>query len=341
MIDVNPEGEVWVVAEAADGQLRDISLELLNKARELADELGVALGATLAAHNTGALAPLLIAHGADKVYVADDELLEPYQTSPHTRVLTDLVEEHAPQIVLFGATPVGRDLSPRVASTLFAGLTADCTELGIGPHTEPGGIVYENLLLAIRPAFGASILATIVNFERWPQMATIREGVIPLGTPDHNRTGEIIAATTQLNGTDQAIKILKRTVREQTGGLKRARVVVAGGMGMGSADNFQQLHELADVLDGQVGCSRPVTDAGWMPRDRQIGQTGVTVRPALYVAAGISGAIQHISGMSDAKKVIAINTDPQAPIFEIADYRIVGDVNKVVPHLIEAVRERV
>jgi electron transfer flavoprotein alpha subunit len=341
MIDVNPEGEVWVVAETVEGQLRDISLELLNKARELADELDVALGATLSGHNTGELAPLLIAHGADRVYVADDELLEPYQTSTHARVLTELVEEHEPQIVLFGATPVGRDLSPRVASALFAGLTADCTELGIGPHTEPGGVVYENLLLAIRPAFGASILATIVNFERWPQMATIREGVIPLGTPDHGRTGEIIAATTQLNGTDQAIKILKRTVREQKGGLKGARVVVAGGMGMGSAGNFQQLHELADVLGGQVACSRPVADAGWLPRDRQVGQTGVTVRPALYVAAGISGAIQHISGMSDAKKVIAINTDPQAPIFDVADYRIVGDVNKIIPHFVEAVKERV
>jgi electron transfer flavoprotein alpha subunit len=341
MIDVNPAGEVWIVAETANGQLRDISLELLNKARDLADELGVPLAATLAGHNTAEMVPLLIAHGADKVYVADDALLEPYQTSTHTRVLTELVEEHAPQIVLFGATPVGRDLSPRVASGLFAGLTADCTELGIGPHTEPGGIVYDNLLLAIRPAFGASILATIVNFERWPQMATIREGVIPLGTPDHGRSGEIIAAKTRLDGTDQAITILKRTVREQTGGLKGARVVVAGGMGMGSASNFEQLYDLAEALGGQVACSRPVADAGWLPRDRQVGQTGITVRPALYVAAGISGAIQHISGMSDAKKVIAINTDPQAPIFDIADYRIVGDVNKVIPHFTQAVKERV
>ncbi len=341
MIDVNPEGEVWVVAESADGQLRDISLELLGKARELAEELGVAMGVALAGHNVRQFAALLIAHGADKVYVADDELLEPYQTSTHTRVLNDLVEAHEPQIVLFGATPVGRDLSPRVASGLFAGLTADCTELGIGEHTEPGGVVYSDLLLAIRPAFGASILATIVNFERWPQMATIREGVIPLGEPDFNRTGEVIESATKLDATDQAIKIITRTVREQVGELKGARVVVAGGMGMGSAANFEHLWELADVMNGQVAGSRPVADAGWVSRDRQVGQTGLTVRPALYVAAGISGAIQHLAGMSDAKKIIAINTDPQAPIFDVADYSIIGDVNKIIPHFIEAARDRV
>ncbi len=341
MIDVNAQGEVWVVAESEDGHLKDITLEIMNKARELADTLGVALGATIAGHDVRQFAPLLIAHGADRVYLADDELLQPYQTSTHSKVLTDLVEAHEPQIVLFGATAVGRDLAPRVASGLFAGLTADCTELGIGSHTEPGGVVYSDLLLAIRPAFGASILATIVNFERWPQMATIREGVIPLGEPDFERSGEIIESNTELAAADQAIRVLARTVREHTGGLKGARVIVAGGMGMGSPANFDQLWELAEVLGGQVAASRPVADAGWLPRHRQVGQTGLTVRPALYIACGISGAIQHLAGMSDSKKIIAVNTDPHAPIFEVADYSIVGDVNKVIPEFIEAVKERV
>ncbi len=341
MIDVNREGEVWVVIETASAGPRDVSLEILDKARELADRLGVGLGAVLAGHDVRKAAPLLIAHGADRVYVADDKILDPYQTSAHAKVLHELVMAHEPQIVLVGATPQGRDLSPRVASGLFAGLTADCTELGIGAHTEPGGVVYEDLLLAIRPAFGSSILATIVNFDRWPQMATIREGVIPLGTPDESRQGEIIDVDVALDATDQAVEVLERTVREQTGELKGARVVVAGGMGMGAPANFDQLYELADVLGGQVAGSRPVADAGWVPRDRQVGQTGLTVRPALYIACGISGAVQHLAGMSDSKKIIAINNDPQAPIFEVADYNILGDVNKVVPELIEAVKERV
>lgn len=341
MIDVNPQGEVWVVAESASERPRSISLELLGKARELADRLSVPLGAVLAGHRVRPQAAVLIAHGADKVYLADQPLLDPYQTSTHARVLTELIVAHQPQIVLFGATPQGRDLSPRVASALYAGLTADCTELDIGDHTEPGGTAYSDLLLCIRPAFGGNIIATIVNFDRWPQMATIREGVMPLRPPAVDREGEIIMATTELDPTDCAIKVLTRTAREQAGELKGARVIVAGGAGMGSAANFRKLWELAGALGGHVAGSRAAVDAGWVTRDRQVGQTGLTVRPALYIAAGISGAVQHLAGMSEAKKIIAINTDAGAPIFDIANYSIVGDAAEVVPQLTEAIKARV
>lgn len=341
MTAIDRKGEVWVVGESHDGRPAEITLELLGKARELADTLGVPLGAVLMGHQVGESAPILIAYGSDRVYLADHRLLALYQTSTHASVLTRLIEDQTPQIVLFGATAVGRDLAPRVASALRAGLTADCTDLDIGKHTEPGGVAYEDLLLQIRPAFGGNIIATIVNFDRWPQMATVREGVMPLQPPDYSRSGEIVPVRVDLGPRDAQVEILERVVREQTGHLKGARVIVAGGAGLGSAENFRLIWELAGALGGQVAGSRAAVDAGWIGRDRQVGQTGLTVRPALYIAVGISGAVQHLAGMSDAQKIIAINNDPGAPIFEVAHYGIVGDASKVLPMFIEAVKARV
>ncbi|MFO7768756.1 MAG: electron transfer flavoprotein subunit alpha/FixB family protein [bacterium] len=341
MIDVNREGEVWVAAEMGDDRPADVSLELLGKARELADRLGVPLAAVLMGHQVRESAPTLINHGADRVYLANHRLLDPYQTSAHARVLIDLIREHRPQILLYGATSVGRDLAPRVASAVKAGLTADCTDLEIGSHREPGGAEYEDLLLQIRPAFGGNIIATIVNFDRWPQMATVREGVMPLQEPDYSRRGEIIPVPVELTPADAAVDLISRTVHARGGQLKGARVVVAGGAGMGNRAGFDLLWELAGALGGQVAGSRAAVDAGWVDAGRQVGQTGLTVRPALYIAAGISGAVQHLAGMSEAKKIIAINIDPEAPILEVANYGIVGDAKKVVPMMIEAVKARV
>ncbi len=341
MIDVNRAGEVWVAAEMGDGRPVDVSLELLGKARELADLLEVPLAGVLMGYQIRESAPVLINHGADRVYLADHRLLDPYQTSTHAKVLTELIREHRPQIVLYGATSLGRDLAPRVASAMKAGLTADCTDLDIGSHREPGGSVYDDLLLQVRPAFGGNIIATIVNFDQWPQMATVREGVMPLQEPDYSRRGEIVPVQVELSPADAAIEIISRTVRPRGGQLKGARVVVAGGAGMGSREGFDLLWDLAGALGGQVAGSRAAVDAGWIDRDRQVGQTGLTVRPVLYIAAGISGAVQHLAGISDAKKIIAINIDPDAPIFEVAHYGIVGDAKKVVPLMIEAVKARV
>lgn len=340
MIDINRQGDVWVVAELDGNRPAEISLELLGKARELADRLGVSLGAVLMGHQVHEAGAPLIAHGADTVYTADHRLLSPYQTNPHARVLTELIGEHRPQIVLFGATPVGRDLAPRVASATRAGLTADCTDLQIGDHTEPGGVRYDDLLLQIRPAFGGNIIATIVNFDWWPQMATVREGVMALQPPDYQRKGKLVPVPVTIDDTDCVLKILERNVRPRSGALKGARVIVAGGAGMGSRDNFQMVWDLAAALGGQVAGSRAAVDAGWVTRERQVGQTGLTVRPALYIAAGISGAVQHLAGMSEAQKVIAINQDPQAPIFEVAHYGIVADAAKVLPFFLEAVKAR-
>lgn len=341
MIEVNRQGEVWVVAEMGDGRPVDVSLELMGTGRRLADHLGVPLAAVLMGHQIRESAGVLVSQGADRVYLADHRLLAPYQTSTHARVLIDLVHEHEPQIMLYGATSVGRDLAPRVASAVRAGLTADCTDLEIGSHREPGGRDYEDLLLQIRPAFGGNIIATIVNFDRWPQMATVREGVMPPEDPDFTREGEVIPVEVDLSREAAVLEILSRTLRPRGGHLKGARVVVAGGAGMGSRDGFDLLWELAGALGGQVAGSRAAVDAGWIDKERQVGQTGLTVRPPLYIASGISGAVQHLAGMSDAKKIIAINIDPEAPIFEVAHYGIVGDARKVIPMMVEAVKARV
>jgi electron transfer flavoprotein alpha subunit len=291
--------------------------------------------------NLDSLPNRLIAHGADQVYVADDRRLAHFQTGSYARVLTTLIEKHRPQIVMYGATPLGRDLAPRVASALRAGMTADCTDLEISDvEVARTNTVHEKLLLQIRPAFGGNIIATIVNFDRWPQMATVREGVMPMLDPDPTRKGRVVAEAVELDPTDLAVKLIERHIEPRTVNLKGARVIVAGGAGVGSKENFQQIHELAGVIGGAVGASRAAVDGGFIGKEHQVGQTGTTVRPALYIAAGISGAVQHRAGMEESAKIVAINKDPDAPIFSVAQYGIVGDLNQVIPMMIKSLRER-
>jgi electron transfer flavoprotein alpha subunit len=254
-------------------------------------------------------------------------------------VAADLIRERMPYIVLLGATPIGRDLAPRIASAVTAGLTADCTDLRIGDF-ERKGEVYRDLLYQIRPAFGGNIIATIVNPEMHPQMATVREGVMRLGKPDVTRRGEVERIEASFNGEHLRLHVLQREIRLPSVDLKHASVIVAGGAGVGSKENFELIFELARVLGGEVGASRAAVDAGFVSQEHQVGQTGVTVRPRLYIACGISGSVQHRAGMDQASKIIAINSDPNAPIFDIAHYKIVGDLRKVIPQMIQAYREK-
>jgi len=314
-----------------------VSLELLGKARELATELAGRVCALLFGHEIEELTQPVIAHGADKVFLAEHPQLKIYRTLPYAEVATNLVRERQPYIVLFGASPIGRDLAPRVASAVRAGLTADCTDLRIGSF-ERGGMTYDDLLYQIRPAFGGNLIATIVNPEMHPQMATVREGVMKLGKPDRTRQGEVERIEPTFNGRHSALEVLKREIRLPAVDLKGASVIVAGGMGVGSQEGFELIHELARVLGGEVAGSRAAVDAGFISQEHQVGQTGVTVRPRLYVACGISGAVQHRAGMDQSSKIIAINTDPHAPIFDIAHYKIVGDLRQVIPAMIEAYR---
>lgn len=328
-------------AEQEDEHLTDTALELCGKARELADQLGVEVGAVLAGWNVRELSYRLIAHGVDKVYYVHDTRLEHYRTLMYSRVLCQLITKHKPQIVMYGATPLGRDLAPRVASEMRAGLTADCTDLEIGQYTDPKTkAVYENLLMQIRPAFGGNIIATIINYDRWPQMATVREGVMPLGEGDPKRTGRILEEKVEFSDFDQAVKLIERHREKRKVNLKGARIIVAGGGGVGSKDNFKLIHELAGVLGGGVGASRAAVDSGFIGKEHQVGQTGTTVRPALYIACGISGAVQHRAGMEESAKIIALNWDKDAPIFGVAHYGIVGDLNKVIPMMVKAIKER-
>ncbi|HLA86250.1 MAG TPA: electron transfer flavoprotein subunit alpha/FixB family protein [Thermoguttaceae bacterium] len=340
MIEPNRQGEVWVFAEQEDGTLHDVVLELCGKARELADRLGVGVGAVLPGTAVESLAKPLIAHGVDRVYLVEDRRLAHYQTNPYCRVISSLVEKHRPQIVIYGATAIGRDLGPRVASTVRAGLTADCTDLEIDNVVDPRTKVeVKDLLLQIRPAFGGNIIATIVNFDWWPQMATVREGVMPLKEADNTRGGQVVRETVELDDTLLALRLIKRHIEPRKVNLKAARVIVAGGGGVGSKENFELIQHLAGAIGGVVGASRAAIDSGLIGKEHQIGQTGTTVRPALYIAAGISGAVQHRAGMEESAKIIAINTDPDAPIFSVAHYGIVGDLNKVIPMMIKAIKE--
>jgi len=341
MIEVNPKGEVWVFAEQEDESLNEVSLELCGRARELADQLGVKMAAVLAGNGVRELSSRLIAQGADKVYCVNDEQLKDFRTLPYARMMCQLIDKHKPQIVIYGATPIGRDLAPRVASEMKAGLTADCTDLQIGSYTDPKTKkVYDNLMMQIRPAFGGNIIATIINYDRWPQMATVREGVMPLKSADPKRKGEIIDEKVTLSDFDLAVKLIEKHREARKVNLKGARVVVAGGAGMGSKDNFKLVHDLAGAVGGVVGASRGAVDSGFVGKEHQVGQTGTTVRPALYIACGISGAVQHRAGMEESAKIIAINTDKEAPIFGVAHYGIVGDVNKIIPMMVKAIKER-
>jgi electron transfer flavoprotein alpha subunit len=330
--------DVWVLIEQEEGEIAPVSLELVGKARELADDLGGRVCALLPGSGIADLAAPVIHHGADQVLLADHPELAVYRTLPYARVAIDLIQERQPYIVLLGATPIGRDLAPRIASAVQAGLTADCTGLKIGDF-ERNGRVHEDLLYQIRPAFGGNIIATIVNPEMHPQMATVREGVMKLGRPDEARRGVVERVEPRLKRRDLALQVLKRDVRLPSVDLKNASVIVAGGMGVGSKENFALIFELAHVLGGEVAASRAAVDAGYVSAEHQVGQTGVTVRPRLYIACGISGAVQHRAGMDQSSKIIAINTDPNAPIFQIAHVKIVGDLRKVVPIMIRAYRE--
>lgn len=332
---------VWVVAEQDDGTLHDVGLELLGKAAELAEQIGGTTAAVIAGADVTPLADPLIAHGAETVYVINDERLATYTTLPYARAISDLVREKRPEIVLFGATMLGRDLAPRVASDLQCGLTADCTDLKIGDYTDSRtGTEYKNLLYQIRPAFGASIIATIVSPDHRPQMATVREGVFPLLDPDESRTGEVVEVQPTLTDDEMVARVIERVKEDKAVNLKSAQVIVSGGAGVGSADNFKLIRELADALGGEVGASRAAVDGGYIDRDHQVGQTGTTVRPKLYIACGISGQVQHRAGMQEAGTIIAINNDPDAPIFQIAHYAIVGDLNEIIPKLIHAYKSK-
>ncbi|MDE5595737.1 MAG: electron transfer flavoprotein subunit alpha/FixB family protein, partial [Muribaculaceae bacterium] len=321
-----------------EDHVADVCLELLTKGRVLADKLGVKLEAIVAGHNLGDVEKVLAPYGADVIYKVDDARLAPYTTNPHAALLINLFRQIKPQICLMGATTIGRDLGPRVSSCLHSGLTADCTSLEIGDHTDPKtGKSYTNLLYQIRPAFGGNIVATIVNPECRPQMATVREGVMKKEIRDENYKGEVInlEPSKYVKDEDFVVEIIDRHIEKSKVNIKGAPIVVAGGYGVGSKENFQLLFDLANTLGGEVGASRAAVDAGFIEHDRQIGQTGVTVRPKLYIACGISGQIQHIAGMQESSIIISINNDPDAPINSIADYVITGNMEDVVPKLIK------
>lgn len=329
---------VYVYCELEGTTVADVSLELLTKGRKLATQLNCQLEALLIGNGLEGVEKQVLPYGVDKVHVFDAPELFPYTSLPHASILINLFKEEKPQICLMGATVIGRDLGPRVSSALTSGLTADCTSLEIGPHEDKrAGKTYENLLYQIRPAFGGNIVATIINPEHRPQMATVREGVMKKEILDENYKGEVIKheVSKYVNNTDFVVKVIERHVEKAKHNLKGSPIVIAGGYGMGSKENFDMLYELAKELHGEVGASRAAVDAGFCEHDRQIGQTGVTVRPKLYIACGISGQIQHIAGMQDAGIIISINNDENAPINAIADYVINGNVEEVVPKLIK------
>lgn len=339
MIEVNKQGEVWVFAEQEDGHLSDVPLELLSKGRELADSLNVPLGVMLLGNDIDHLEERLGEHGADKIYKVKHEKLTHYQTTSYTAAICSLIEKFKPQTCLFGATAIGRDLAPTVASKMKCGLTADCTDLQIGTHEDKKkGKTYEGLLYQIRPAFGGNIIATIVNPERWPQMATVREGVMPMSEATKGRKAEVILHDAGIDDLALPVSLNEVVRMAKKVNLKAARIIVAGGAGVGSKENFKLIWDLAHCLGGTAAGSRAAVDLGFIDHDHQVGQTGTTVRPALYIAVGISGAIQHIAGMQESAKILAINSDPKAEIFGVANYGIVGDLNEVVPMLIKAIR---
>ena len=337
------KGEVWVFAEQEEGKLSGVPFELLGKARELADKLGVKVGAVLMGADVESLAKPLFEGGADVVHLVDDPALKVFRNKAYRHAMVELIRECSPQIVIFGATHMGRDLGPSVASSLHCGLTADCTDLQIGDFTDKRtGEVFQNVLHQIRPAFGGNIIATIVNARHWPQMATVREGVMkPLAEGAGTRgQGVVVKHDSHLAGVEIPTEVLEIVRRVSTVNLKGARVIVTGGAGVGSKENFKLLHDLAAALGGSVGGSRAAVDLGYCEHERQIGQTGVTVRPALMISCGVSGAVQHLAGMQDSQKIIAINTDRDAPIFKVAHYGIVGDLNVVIPKLIKAIKNK-
>ncbi len=334
-------GNVWIFIEQDEGRIADVSLELVCKGRDLARRLKVKTEAVLLGSEVGGLVQSLHEYGCDNVFVADHRRLRYFSALPYTRVIVDLVRQHRPNIFLFGATPTGRSLAPRVASKLLAGLTADCTELRIDDFEDKSRKqTLHDKLMQIRPAFGGNIIATIVNTWEDPQMVTVREGVMPLRDPEKGRGGAVTEVKFSEQPEDLAVKIIERSREVKSSSLKNAQIIVSGGYGVGGAAGFKLIERLAEVVGGAVGASRAAVDAGWVDHDHQVGQTGITVRPRLYIACGISGSVQHRAGMAESGKVIAINDDPEAPIFSVADYGIVGNLHEVVPKLIKAYKEK-
>ncbi len=331
--------EIWVYIENKNDTIADVSLELLSKGRKLAEKLNGTLKAVIIGYDLNNLAMQTFHYGADEAIVVEHNDLKEYKTLPYSRILSELIKERQPRIVLFGATFVGRDIAPRVASNTLSGLTADCTDLQISDVTYMKK-EYPKLLLQIRPAFGGNIVATIITPDNPVQMASVREGVMEMSALDKPVKGRITKIPYCSEEIDKMIEIIERHQEECKIDLKGAPIIVAGGYGMGSKENFKLLKELADLIGGEVAGSRAAVDAGYIEHERQIGQTGVTVRPKLYVAVGISGAIQHRAGMDGSNKIIAINIDPGAPIFGVCHYKILGDAMEVIPAFIEAYKNK-
>ncbi len=330
-IDFSRYKDVWVFAEVKDDQLRNVTFELLGKARQLANELKQGVSAVLVGSHIKKFCKELASYGADKIYLAEDEVLKEYNTDPYNSVLVGMIQKYEPNIVIYPATKLGRDLAPRVAATLELGLTADCTGLSI----------LDGKLLQSRPAFGGNIMADIISVTR-PQMATVRPNVMERGDPDHNRIAEIIEMPVKIDprGIRTVTKEMISMECDDTVPICEADVIVSGGRGVMDEEHFRLIEELAGVLNASVGASRAAVDLGWKPKSIQVGQSGQTVSPTIYIACGISGKIQHLVGMSGSDVIIAINKDPNAPIFNVANYGIVGDLKKVVPILTKALREK-
>ncbi|MDR0332151.1 MAG: electron transfer flavoprotein subunit alpha/FixB family protein [Dysgonamonadaceae bacterium] len=329
---------ISVYLEIDEGTVAEVSLELLTKGRSLANELGCKLEAIAVGDKLDTVEAQVFPYGVDVLHVFEDKRLSPYTTLPHTSILVNLFKKEQPQICLMGATIIGRDLGPRVSSALHSGLTADCTSLEIGGHEDKKeGKTYENLLYQIRPAFGGNIVAWIINPDCRPQMATVREGVMKKEILDENFKGKTAKHNVNefVTNEDFVVSIIDRHIEKSKINIKNSPIIVSGGYGVGSKENFQLLYQLADVLMAEVGASRAAVDSGFAEHERQIGQTGVTVRPKVYIACGISGQIQHIAGMQESSIIISINNDPNAPINAIADYVITGDIEKVVPKMIK------
>ncbi len=323
---------IFVFAEQRDGKLQKVSLELIGKARELITTHDQKVAAVLIGYDIREAASNLIAFGADEVIIAENPVLAEYMTEPYASAMSEIIAAHQPEIVLYGATSIGRDLAPRVSARIHTGLTADCTKLEIDEET--------GLLLMTRPAFGGNIMATIVCAEHRPQMATVRPGVMKALAKDESRHGIITEFPVDFEQSNMNIRILEVVKGEKRSvDITEAKILVSGGRGIGKPERFEMLHELADVLGGEISSSRANVDAGWIDRDRQVGQTGKTVHPKLYIACGISGAIQHIAGMEESDFIIAINKNSDAPIFDVADLGIVGDLNVIVPKLTEALKK--
>ena len=330
---------IFVYCEITEeGHVADVSLELCSKGYKLAKELDVELNAIAIGDNLTNVADEVSAFGVNNLFLAENKKLFPYLNLPHSNIVSKILKEQEADIVLFGATSIGRDLAPRVASTLVCGLTADCTSLEIGDHyVKKTDTTYKNLLYQIRPAFGGNIVATIINPDMHPQMATVREGVMKLEPLKKKVKPTIINVKVDkyVSDSDFAISIIDRKIEEQKVNIKGAQIIVSGGYGVGSKENFGLLKQLANLLGGELGASRAAVDAGFVEHERQIGQTGVTVRPKLYIACGISGAVQHTAGMDQSAQVISINIDKEAPISNIADYNIVGSIEEVIPKMIK------